>query len=123
MQAVLAKTKKVLTVQELRQAVVEDLRRYGKMTFIGFDNLEYIPANEALNQPICGTVFEIIAGSLTKNGAPKVGGYKTIGDVMAGLGYTEAGAAHRVAHEIGCHCHGPISGYTAARQLEALNRQ
>jgi hypothetical protein len=110
-----------LSVQDLRLAVAKDLRQHGDMKFIGFDNIEHAEPDKALGWPASGTIFEIIAGSLTKNGVSKEDGYNTLGDVMSGLGYQDKDEAHSAAHWIGCHCHGEITGDIVADRIEGLN--
>lgn len=109
------------SIQEVRSAVAADLRKHGGMKFIGFDNIEYAPAAEALAWPAMGTVFEVIGGSLTSQGVTRPGGYQTVGHVMAGLGYKNPEEAHHAAHWIGCHCHGEITGNIVADRIEGLN--
>lgn len=118
-----AAKRRTMSIEDLRLAVARDLRKNGDMTFIGFDNLEYKDPTTALNLLAGGTVFEIIGGHLVKNGAPKKGGYKTVGDVMSGLGFTDPKEAHDAAHWIGCHCHGSITGDIVADRIEGLNTQ
>lgn len=112
-----------LSIQALRLAVAHDLRQNGDMTHIGYDNIESVEPETALNWPAAGTIFELIGGSLTKHGAPKEGGYNTLGDVMSGLGYDDQEEAHEAAHWIGCHCHGIITGNIVADRLEGLNTE
>lgn len=110
-----------LSLTQLRQAVADDLRKQGNMTFTGYDNLELVPPADAMTWNIGGTIFEVIAGSLMSHQVMPPTGYRTIGDVMAALGYTDPVEAHDQAHWIGCHCHGPITANLVADRIEGLN--
>lgn len=114
-------TSKPKSIDEIRQGVVEHLERHGDMDMIGFDDLELMSVPKALGLPIVGTVFQVIAGALTEQGAEPEGGYKTVGDVMRGLGFDDDESAFEAAHWIGCHCHLTPNLATVAGRIEGLS--
>lgn len=109
------------SIEAVRQTVADDLRKHVDLPFIGFDNLEQMQPAVALAQPIMGTMFDLIAGSLNEQGLTPEGGYQTIGQVMSGLGYDDPETAHENAHWIGCHCHDIADLGVVADRLETLN--
>lgn len=121
------KSDQELFLSKIRQAI-SILRSYGSELALGSEGIEYKDSENICELPVVGTIFAWLADEFQDVGAKPL---ETVGDVMTHLGVTcdrlkgyrdssDRHAMQRVAHIIGCHCHGGqyISGDAAADRLE-----
>lgn len=108
----------VRTAQDVRNAVSVAMRAFGKKRFDGFESLEYTSSKYALECKVNSTVFAAVGDALEEAGVP--GPHNTLGDVMTGLGVTNSEDAHMAAHDIGCYCHGDVTGERAADAIDRI---